>query len=41
MVLYNSTTTTSIYDDASDSFTNGPQIAITGAGLGSTSFEIP
>lgn len=41
MVLYNSTTTTSIYDDASDSFSNGPVLAMTGAGLGSSSLEIP
>lgn len=41
MVIYNSGTTTSLFDDASDSFSNGPQIAITGAGLGSSSLEIP
>lgn len=41
IVLYNSTTTTSLYDDASDSFSNGPTLAITGAGLGSSSLEIP
>ncbi|MBN8222328.1 MAG: Ig-like domain-containing protein [Spirochaetes bacterium] len=41
MVLYNSGTTTSLFDDASDSFSNGPQMAMGGVGLGAATLEIP
>ena len=41
LILFNSTTTTAYYTDASDSFANGPTMAMSGVGLGAFSVEIP